>query len=195
MKWAIIAIMLLLAPMAFGISCNNLDADIEAQCHEIKSSTLAEPEQQHLLNGLAYPTSSTANHSVVYDWNTKIAFTSAPEGVKTQNGGSIKDAWMKIISIMPSVLSKDKLLTSGIGTIQTAYNYRIEMPSGTDGGDCRTDYSLRSNNAMLKVYLNDNLAGTSTLTAFQGSNILDFKAKLKIQSVIEVNHYRNSREC
>ncbi|MEK6838037.1 MAG: tyrosine-type recombinase/integrase, partial [Nanoarchaeota archaeon] len=122
--------------------------------NEIKSSTLAEPEKQHLLNGLAYPASSTANHSLVYDWNTKIQFSEAPEGTQKSSNGYITDAWLRTIAVMPSVISKDRLLTPGIGTIQNAYNYRVEMPSGTDSGDCRTEFSIRREQASLNVYLN-----------------------------------------
>ena len=195
MKWAIMALMLLLAPMAFGISCNNLDADIDAQCNEIKSSTLAEPEKQHLLNGLAYPASSNANHSIVYDWNTKIQFNEAPEGAQKVSNGYIKGAWLKTISVMPSVISKDRLLTPGIGTIQNAYNYRVEMPSGTDSGDCRTEFSIRREQASLNVFLNGNPIGTSILTEYQGSGTLNFKTTLSIIYEIEAKHYKNFRYC
>lgn len=195
MKWTAIIVLVLAMQTANAVTCNQVSSKDIDSCNAILQSSLAAAEKEALISSLIYPASAYANHSFVYDWNTNIQFTAPPDGMKTQDSGSIKDAWMKIISVMPSVISKDKLLTSGIGTIQTAYNYRVEMPSGTENGDCMTEYNLRSNNPALNVYLNDNLIGNSPLTKFQGANVLNFKSVLNINVDIEARHYKNYRWC
>ena len=195
MKWAIIILLVLQAYLAYGISCNNFDGAVLNQCNEIISSSLSESEKQQLVNGLAYPSSGIANHSIVTEWNTKINFIEAPEGIEKVSSGNIKDAWLKTISIMPSVISKGKLLTPGTGTIQNAYDYKVEMPSGTQSGDCKTDFSLKKEQASLNVYLNDKLTGNSILSNFQGSGTLSFKTILTIIVDIEAKHYKNFKYC
>lgn len=195
MKWAIIILLLLQAQLAYGTSCNNFDGAVLNQCNEIISSSLSESDKQQLVNGLAYPSSGTANHSIVTNWNTKINFIEAPEGIEKVSSGNIKDAWLKTISIMPSVISKGKLLTPGTGTIQNAYNYKVEMPSGTQSGDCKTDFSLKKEQASLNVYVNDKLMGNSKLTDYQGSGTLNFKTILTITTDIEAKHYKNFKYC
>jgi len=195
MKWAIILLLALQAHLAYGISCNNFDGAVLNQCNEIISSSLSESEKQQLVSGLAYPASGIANHSIIFDWNTKINFNEAPEGVEKVSSGYIKDAWLKTISIMPSVISKGKLYTSGIGTIQNAYNYKVEMPSGTENGDCKTEFNLKKEQAFLNVYLNDELIGNSILSNFQGSGTLNFKTTLTITVDIEAKHYKNFKYC
>ena len=195
MKWLILLLLALQAQLAYGVSCNNFEGAILKQCSDIISSSLGESEKQQLVNGLAYPSSGIANHSIVTEWNTKINFIEAPEGIEKVSSGNIKDAWLKTISIMPSVISKGKLLTPGIGTIQNAYNYKVEMPSGTEGGDCKTDYSLKKEQASLNVYVNDKLMGNSKLTDYKGSGTLNFKTILTITTDIEAKHYKNFKYC
>lgn len=192
---AIIALSLLLLPFSLALSCSNVASKDSAFCNDLASSNISASTKQQLMADLAYPNHNYANHSTIYDRNTAIIFDQAPNGVETSSSGSIKDAWLKITSIMPSVLSDGKLLTPGIGRIQSAYNYRIEVPSGTEGGDCYTEHNLKNNQASLTIYLNGNQIGTSTLTDFQGSSTLNFEANLKIQSSIEVKHSKNFKEC
>ncbi|HLC60864.1 MAG TPA: hypothetical protein VJJ52_05545 [Candidatus Nanoarchaeia archaeon] len=195
MRLAIMAIILLSFPFAFALDCNHFSGQENVLCNEISQSDASSNEKRDLMAALAYKEINIANHSQVFDWNTNIKFSSTPDGVETKSSGSIKDAWMKVVAVMPSVISNGKLLSPGIGQVLTAYNYRIELPSGNDGGDCYTEYNIRDNNAQLLVYLNENQIGTSTLTDFQGSNELNFKADLRIQSSIEVKHSKNFKEC
>lgn len=195
MIFAIIALSLLLVPFSNALGCNNVAENDNAFCNDIASSDISDSTKQQLMADIAYPDHDYANHSAIYDRNTAIQFNQAPDGVATTDSGSIHDAWLKIVAVMPSVISGSNLLTPGIGKLQTAYNYRIEMPSGNDGGDCYTEHNLKNNQASLSIFLNGIQIGTSTLTDFQGSNELNFRADLKIQSSIEVKHSRNFQEC
>jgi len=184
-----------LLPVAFALPCSKLDGKDLEICNEILESDAEEQEKQQLIADLTYKDVDLANHSLVYDWNTDISFSSAPNGVETKSSGYIYDAWLKIIAIMPSVLLDGKLLSSGNGKIQSAYNYRVQIPSGTESGDCFTRHSLISNDAWLNVYLNDKNLGTSTLLEFDENGILNFKDTLRIKTVTEVNHYKKERKC
>ena len=96
---------------------------------------------------------------------------------------------------MPSILANNTLLSPGIGILESAFNYRVEIPSGTESGDCRTDYNLQSDQNWLNNYLNGNLIGTSTLTNFTGSGVLDFQDTLRIQTVTRVDHWTMQQYC
>ncbi len=195
MKAAIIAVVLLSFPLAFGFNCNSLPQQDKAICDEIVHSTADDSLKQSLIASLAYQNNNYPNHTYVYDWNKKIIFDNAPDGVAAQGSGNIKDAWLRIIAIIPSVVLNDRLLSSGNGKIMSAYNYRVEMPSGTSGGDCRTEYSQRNNDANLNLFLNDQKIGSSVLTDFQGSGQLSFKAVLDINYAIDAVHYHIHRWC
>ncbi len=185
----------LLLPNVHALACSSVAKENEVICAEILQSNATEAEKLHLIADLAYTGKNIANHSFVYDWNTKISFGSAPEGVEVKNDGYIKDAWLKIIAIMPSVVSEGRLLTPGSGSILTRYNYWVDIPSGTEGGDCKTEFSLSSETASLNVYLNDNLIGSSALADYQGYGEMNFKSALQIQAVIDVRHYKTKKYC
>ncbi|MBL7054873.1 hypothetical protein ISS05_03895 [Candidatus Woesearchaeota archaeon] len=193
--YKLLLVLLLLIPFASALSCDYVSVSDYETCSEIMEDSIKDSEKQQLTADLIYKGKDYANHSFVYDWNTNINLNSAPYGVETKSSGYIKDAWLKIIAVMPSVISEDKLLTSGIGKVLSAFNYKVEIPSGKESGDCKTEFSLVGNNNWLSVYLNDELIGTSTLTDFEGSHILNFKDNLRIQTVTEVKHYKTYRWC
>jgi len=195
MTWAVITLLLLLSPSAHALNCNSMADTTLESCNDIMQSSLNTDEKKHLTANLIYKERDHANHDFIYDWNTNINFNSAPHGVETKSSGYIKDAWLKIITVMPSVISEDKLLTPGIGKVLSAYNYRVEIPSEKEPGDCKTEFDLRSSSSWLSVYLNGNLIGTSTLTDFEGSPILNFEDNLRIQTVTEIKHYKTHRWC
>lgn len=185
----------LLLPGIYALTCSSVAKENEAICAEILQSNATQAEKLDLIGDLAYSGKNIANHSFIYDWNAKINFDSAPEGVEVRSEGYIKDAWLKIIAIMPSVISEGRLLTPGYGKVFTKYNYKVEIPSGTEGGDCKTEFSLASESASLNVYLNNDLIGSSTLADYQGYGGMNFKSALQIQAVIEVKHYNLKKYC
>jgi len=195
MRLVIAVLFLLLLSSVFALDCSNVRGEALKECNAIMASNLSNADKQQLVADLVYTDRDFANHSFIYDWNTDIEFNSVPEEVKVESNGYIKDAWLKIVAVTPSVLSEDKLLSPGTGKVLSAYNYRVELPSGKEGRDCRTDYNLASNQNWLDVYLNDNLIGNSKLTDFQVPEDLDFKDELKIKTVTEVKHYENERYC
>ena len=195
MRTAIMAALLLSFPMALGFNCNALSQQDRAICDEIYHSTVEDSLKESLIASVAYQDHNYPNHTYVYDWNKRIIFDKAPESVITQSSGNIQDAWLRIIGIMPSVILDKRLLSPGNGKIMSAYNYRVEMPSGTNGGDCRTEYRQRTNNPNLKIFLNGQQIGTSILTDFQGSEQLNFKATLDITYAIDAKHYHTYKRC
>jgi hypothetical protein len=180
---------------ADGVTCNGVAEENLELCNEIKSISVDDDAKQQLIADLAYQDRYYANHTGIYDWNTGLNFNTAPSGVETKSNGYIRDAWLNIIAIMPSAISEDKLLTPGIGEILSAYNYKVELPTGTEPGDCRTDINLQSDNAWLDVSLNGNSIGTSTLASFAEPDTLNFKDSLKIETVTKVDHYETHRWC
>ena len=133
---------LLFLPFTFAFDCSQVDD--EEFCTEVIESSLPQSAKDALLAAALYDNPDAPDHVFVEQWNTHILFNSAPDGALTYDQGAIRDAWLKIISIMPSVIDK-RLMAPGYGKILTASNYRIEMPSGTMPGDCATYYNLDVN--------------------------------------------------
>ena len=186
---------LLTFPLAYGMSCENVQPIGSVSCTEIVKSDASDTEKAGLISSLVYGNNLNANHELVNDWNNKIIFGDAPIGVEAKSDGYIKDAWLKIVAVTPSVIKDDKLISSGKGTVLTKYNYNFEMPSEKEGGDCKTEYTLKQNNAVLDVYLNGMKIGDSESVNFEGNEGLNFESILRISTNVEAEHYKTVKYC
>ena len=191
-----VALFLGLSPVV-ALDCSHLDASQTELCNMIDSIDGTQEEKEALTTLALYGNRVIPNHDFVAFWNTRLQVVEAPQGVSKQNEGIIKDAWIKILTVMPSVIEGNKFYCDKNGKVQSDYNYRIELPTGTESGDCRTDYSLERSNPYLYVYSNDNLIGNEKLTSFD-TNVegdIQFKAQLAIDAVTKIDHYQENRYC
>src|SRR3989338_7076884 len=191
-----VALFLGLSPVV-ALDCSHLDASQTELCNMIDSIDGTQEEKEALITLALYGNRVIPNHDFVAFWNTRLQAVESPQGVSKQNEGIIKDAWIKILAVMPSVLEENKLYCDKEGKVQSAYNYRIVLPTGTASGDCMTDYSLESNSYYLNVYANDVLIGNEKLTSFD-ANIegeIQFKAQLAIDAVTKIDHYKENSYC
>lgn len=191
-KTLTISIILLFLPIVFAFDCGKFQD--QQFCENITSSNLSQSDQDGLLAAALYGNPEFPNHQFVENWNENIIFSAAPDGVQTYNQGAIRDAWFKIIAVMPSVIDT-KLHTPGYGKIQSAYNYRIETPSGTMSGDCATYYYLDVNQSMLDILINNIHSGSTNLVSYTAPYDMNFSAVLNLKSVIRKEHYQTERYC
>jgi hypothetical protein len=188
MKKLSILVLLLLIPLATAFPCESIPD--EFLCLEIQNDqelTLEEKEELYnSLMSIEFP-----DFEFVYNYNTNIEFTSPPENVSTTDSMQIKNAWLSIITVMPSVLIEDQLYSQEQGTLLTAYNYDTELPSGLQGNDCKTLYSISEQTEELSIYKNGDLIGHDLVQDYTINNDSNFLAQLLITSVIRVRHYQD----
>ncbi|MDP2947337.1 MAG: hypothetical protein Q8N88_04430, partial [Nanoarchaeota archaeon] len=182
----------LILPSAVAFNCDGLSGGDLYVCKSIQDANLTSIEKDLLISDIFNKNKITPNFDFIYLWNTNLNFTNSPDG-KEYSSGTISNAWIKIISLMPSILDNETLYSSNNEKLLTAYNYRYTLPSGNAKGDCKTEYSLESKDEDLKIYLNNNLIGKDKLISFIISNESDnlvFKSELNIQVNYRVAHYR-----
>ncbi len=196
MKLFFLALLLfLLVGTAAAMDCKNLNGDTLDACNEVLNSNLTADEQNESILALMNQDVFLPNFTAIEQWNTALSFSQPPQGVPLQSSNYIKDSWIRILAAMPSVIENDKLLVPSEGNVLTGYGYQIEMPSSTVSSDCKTEYSLSRNNAVLNVYTNNVPSGHDNLTHFSVASDPDFRSNLKIDVAISVNHYQNVKYC
>lgn len=151
----------------------------------------------------------------VKDWNLNISnFSSPPLNVTIVSnaevhGITIANAWIKMASIMPSVLYKGILYTNSSGIVKTAYGYDLSTPlhyfngadrvCGSPGntnylGDCKTEYPNYVDKSYLEVKNNDEDVDNSSESNFTTNTLLNnFVSTLYIQNEIKRKHYKWER--
>lgn len=198
MKLLVIIVLLALAsPLVLAIDCSGVVN--QEMCKEIRDSAIAEEEKEYLLADIISDKKHYPDHDLVRDWNLGVSTTTPPDGTSSVNRGYIRNAWMKVLSVMPSIKLGDKLFTSTEGEVLTAYNHQVRVPSYTSSGDCKTKRYLIQNTGTLRMYLDNNYQGQGHLTSFSTSLPDGIKTKIKaIYSVyvrVKIKHYRWRERC
>jgi len=192
-----IAVALFLISLATAFNCNSLQGADREICNSIQNSELSQQEKELLIADIFNENQVFPEHDFIYYWNINLNLETSPDQTQTSLG-TIRNAWLKILSLSPSVIEDNVLYGSSNGKLISEFNYNYQLPSGTASGDCKTRYYLESKKADLKTYLNNNLIGTSKISSFNinsNPDNLNFKAKLDIEVKYRVKHYERERYC
>jgi len=185
----------MLPPPTFAFNCNSLSGGDFYICNQIQGTDLSQIEKDLLISDIFSKNKTIPDFDFVNSWNTNLNIKNSPDN-KYQNQGSIRNAWVKIIALMPSILENDTLYIPEQGKILIRYNYDVVLPSGTASGDCKTSYSLDSKKEMLYIYLNSKLIGQNQISSFStDSKDNIFIAKLKIDVTYKIKHYKRNKYC
>lgn len=192
---ALFTALALLLPSAIAFNCNSLSGGDLAICNSIQNTDLSQTDKDLLISDIFNLNKTNPNFDFVYQWNTNLNISNSPDG-KIYSSGTIRNAWVKVISLMPSVIENNTLYSSSSGKLLTAYSYGYQLPSGTVSGDCKTSYLLSSKTEQLNVYINGNLIGHDKLTSFNNLNQdANFKSELAISIKYRIDHYHNNKYC
>ncbi len=179
-----------------AIDCSTLTN--QQICQEIQSSDASSEEKAYLLADIMSFTKHYPDHQLVKEWNNKINLAQKPIEISIKNNGVIRNAWVKVFAVMPSVLYENTLLISTDGEVLTGSNYQIQIPSGRVYGDCRTDRTLYRERAVLNVYVDTILQGNGQKVQYHLSAADNSSANIKAEYIIEattrIKHYRNVYE-
>lgn len=189
---------LLLSAQASALPCNG------QQCDAVLSLNLSQEQKKELLSSTVYPWVFYPNHTFVREWNLAVEVDRAPDRVPVYAGRWIKDTWLVLLALMPSVLENDTLLVPDRTSALSEYHYRVEIPPNyyagrypdTSQGDCRREYFKTREEARFALFRNGEWIGSSTLQAvrvFQAQN--EFRNRLDIAVDVRINHYRWYRYC
>ncbi|MCX6741662.1 MAG: hypothetical protein NTX24_00605 [Candidatus Pacearchaeota archaeon] len=182
---------------AMAFNCQGLNENDSYICNYIQNSNLTQIEKDLIISDIYNPNKTTANFDFVYYWNTALNITDSPDNITTDQG-TIKHAWLKIMTLMPSILENNTIYGSTQGKLMSVYGYNVELPTEKESGDCKTTYSLVSNTNNLDIFLNNDIIGHDKLTGFTlpEPEDLNFQSILNIQVRYKIKHYElNNGSC
>lgn len=179
------------------LNCLNL-VD-ESICDSINNHSLSVNEKKQLILDGLNPNAFYPNYGFIETYNSNIGITKyAPESAQVYNSGSIKDAWVKILYLNPSVELENKTLLDQSGKIYSGYSFNFVVPDKKALGDCKTLYVPKGYDYSLDIYLNGNkINDKNTKDAEYSLNLGNntFQAKLSIQSEYDIDHYHLVTYC
>ena len=183
-------------------SCSHLGDWQEEECNNILlDDSLSLWQKEDLYLNLLESQGKLPSHEFALKWNRGLLFSGPPSNVVPKSSGIIKGAWAKIVSVYKSVfdLNQGNWFVEPEGSVLSAYGYSIELPEGTEAGDCKTVYSLQSSSEALSVFVNGLKAGEGKevdyLSGAVNGQIMLFEAVLQVNAKLKVDHYRLSEHC
>jgi hypothetical protein len=185
----LVGIVLFALPFTFALDCSLVED--QDTCEYILNSDLTNEEKEELYLALFY--TEFPDHDFIYEHNNGIEFVQAPEGVSKHNSNYVKNGWVEIVAVMPSVLIEDIIYHNGEGEILTAFGYNVQKPTGTASGDCRTIYNVKSVGRSFDIFANGRSIGHTDLIAFSEEENLTIEAILIITVKVEIRHYKEKK--
>src|SRR3989338_7260793 len=181
--------------------CESITGQNYNDCISIYNSDLSQEEKDLLYANLVYTGDYSPKHDLVYNWNTNKEFINPPDNVEIRSGMFIKNAWNKILAVMPSVLDNELYVPENIKVLN-GFHYDLEIPNNyqgnypnTNNGDCKRTYNIAYNNAYNNIYLNDELKGQGKLLSLAINENSTLRSKYKIEVGIDINHYKWHEYC
>ena len=187
-------------------NCENLNI---GDCSGFRTLDLNTNQQKELFTSLL-ETDYANNYEFIFDWNSNLEFNEIPYNILPQTHKTIRDAWLILSSIMPSVLSNSTLYNNYSGFAQSNYGYDltrpqtyfngawirctdnpVTSPNEGEAGDCRTEYPQNWDETYIDVYLNYRWIGNASLASFNTTDSSNhFTSILNIVNKIQRDHYR-----
>ena len=200
---ALVLLILVQSPFIFSYSCNDTPNEIQETCLDIYNSDLNYSEKQLLISNLEYKNKFEPNHFLIYSRNSNIQIKDAPFGIQTYDDKYIQDAWMKIFTLMPSVIYQDALYVPKNTKVLIGFSFDFDKPIDykspryrkTKNGDCRTRYRLLEKKEENKIYVNNIYQGQGKLVQITINQNSKVESVYKIKIKYDVNHYKWDRYC
>lgn len=188
---------LLAIPLVSALDCSQTIH--QDWCNDIQNSAISEEEKAYLLSDIFSDTKHYPDHQLVKSWNELVPTDVKPDSVAFQNSGPIKNAWMKILAIMPSVKYNDTLYIDTSGEVLSGFGYEVQLSSARAPGDCRTTRTLLEDTGTISVYANGVKQGEGNNVPFianlQDKTRISLKAVYDIAVRSKVRHYTRQKRC
>lgn len=188
MKWIIFFFILIPVVSALQCDLNN------PYCSEILNSNLNASDKEYLVSSLVHEKINFPNHDFIYNFNTKIKVDDIKDKVVKTEKGYIKNAFVKLIAVMPSVIENNSLFVNN-GQIYSLFDHKIELPTGNAPGDCNTKYYVTKHDSVLNAYSDSNYLGSGNLVNFSINKDTNLNVNYLIDLITNIEHYKLRTYC
>ena len=196
-------VILVQGSLVLALDCSKISIPNLQICTDILQSNLTLIEKEALISNLEYKNPYFPDHNYIFLRNTALTVGNAPTEVRVYDNGIIKDAWVSLFSLMPSVIYNNTLFATENIQVLTGYNYKIVLPTNyassgypsTDGGDCRRDYQLTSNSSENKVFINTICQGSGRVVNATLSEDSTVSAIFNVKADYSIQHYNWNEYC
>lgn len=164
---------------------------------EICSMNISDAEKFYLLVHNTF--SESPFLPSIRSYNALLPFSCPPNGTEITDKSYIHNAWVRAITVMPSVMDEDgNYWAPQNGEVLAKHSYYIKLPRSASNvyPDCGTVYTLLSSEEKFSVYANGEYIGNSDMTNYAtNSTNLTAKAQLSISASVRKDYYVSDCYC
>jgi hypothetical protein len=201
--WSFALFLIVQTSIVFSFDCNTVSPQSYPTCLEISSMNINQSEKDLILSNLDYSKKFYPDHSFVYQRNTNLQINDAPYGYQKQNGIFVRNAWLSLLTAMPSVIYNNNTYVNQTAKALCKYNYGTQIPSNyysprypyTNNGDCKRIYTVTTNTAVNRVYLNTAYQGSGSLVNLNINSDGNLMSKYSINLAVDIDHYVWNTYC
>jgi len=184
-----------LIPFNFGYDCSYFQEVDYENCLVLNETS------EDLIADLIYNSEIIPDHNFIKEYNSEIEVKTSPDNTLVSDVGFIKEAWIKILSIEPSVLYNDTLYVPQTITLRSEYNYKIEIPKNyynskkRNGDVCKLKYYLESQTDSIDWYGENQHIGDQKQIHVSLYGVEQVKAQTTITATTKVKKYVWDKYC
>ncbi|MGE0793709.1 MAG: hypothetical protein AB7V77_06030, partial [Candidatus Woesearchaeota archaeon] len=192
MKLFLLFLILFLIPSSYAFDCSLINNENCEYLNEVNEDLIA---------NLIYTSSYYPNHTLIKEYNNNIQVNEKPLNTPTYQNNNIKNAWLEILTISPSIKYNNSYIVPQTITARAEYNYQIQVPEDyynpnkRNGATCKINYNLQSQSSNINWYANTYSIGNQKILFSSILNYNSLKAKVNIQSSIKKQTYVWNRYC
>ena len=156
---------------------------------------------ENLIANLIYTNTSYPGHNFIKEYNDAIGVEDPPEDTEIHNTDHIKNAWLEILSISPSIKYNNSYIVPPQIEARAEYDYELDIPENyynsnkRDGAICKINYYLQSQSQSIIWYVNSQSLGNEKTFFSSIYNYDSLKAKVNIQTSIKKKTYNWDKYC
>ncbi|MGV8162419.1 MAG: hypothetical protein ACP5N2_03765 [Candidatus Nanoarchaeia archaeon] len=187
--------MILLVTSSYAYDCNQFTGLDKENCITLNSLN------EDLIANIIYKNTTYPDHVFVRNYNQNIQVKSPPNGTLIYTNNSIKNAWIKILSIEPSVGYENKTYVSKVTTCRAEYNYTITSPvdyynnNQVNGNTCKILYSKYSEQSTIFWKVDNKVGSIGKVVQVIADNYSLLQAQADITSKIKADQYIWNKYC
>ncbi len=180
---------ILLLPSVMAYNCNLFTGINKDNCIALNDTN------EDMIANLIYTNHTYPDFNSIESYNSRIQITNAPIDTSTYSRNYIKNAWISIIDVNPSIIYENNTFVPSIINVRTEYDYNIQIPPDYSsnkkqaGQTCKIYYSKNSESQTFKIYSNELYQGNTKKLDIEVTNDTTIKSTLDITVTVKADYY------
>lgn len=156
---------------------------------------------EDLIANLIYSDSTFPNHEFIRDYNANISVVDPPFDTSLSDMGVIRDGWVEILSISPSVWFENVTYVPRITSYRVESGYNIVLPEDyydnnqVDGQACQVLYNTNSDVSSIIWFVDGSIIGFGNNFEIDHENYSKVESEASINAVTRADSYVWHRYC